>query len=309
MAAATVNAVPRTVREQSRARYPDETGFVERDGVRVFWERYGDGRPTILLMPSWSIVYSRLWKGQIPYLARHFRVVAFDGRGNGRSDRPAEPAMYTDAEVAADALAILDATGTDRAVVVGLSMGAGFALRLAVTAPERVLGLVLFGSTVPILDHVAYVSEEAANASFESPQPDDDGWHKYNADLLASRLAGVRRLVRGRADLLGAPFDQAGRGHGGLDARDGARDDDRDEAGAIPRPPGRLGARARDGGTRRRVRATRARAGCSWSTERTTTSSRSRRDDAWPRSSARRWSRSRAAGIPSSRASPCSRTC
>lgn len=181
MAAPSVDAVPRVAREQSRARYPDETGFVERDGVRVFWERYGGGSPTILLMPSWTIIYSRLWKAEIPYLARHFRVVVFDGRGNGRSDRPSDPAMYADTEFAGDALAVLDATGTDRAVVVGLSMGAGFALRLAVTTPERVLGLVLFGPTVPTLDRAADAPEDAANTSFEAPQADDDGWHKYNA--------------------------------------------------------------------------------------------------------------------------------
>ena len=75
-------------REQSRARYPDQEGYVERDGVRVFYEVYGDGEPTILLLPTWSIIHSRHWKAQIPYLARHFRVVTFDGRGNGRSDRP-----------------------------------------------------------------------------------------------------------------------------------------------------------------------------------------------------------------------------
>ena len=57
--------------EQSRARYPDEEGYVERDGVRVFWERYGEGEPTVLLPPTWEIVHSRFWKGQIPYLARH----------------------------------------------------------------------------------------------------------------------------------------------------------------------------------------------------------------------------------------------
>ena len=59
------------VREQTRARYPDAEGFVERDGVSVFWERYGEGEPTILFLPSWSIVHSRLWKGQVPYFARH----------------------------------------------------------------------------------------------------------------------------------------------------------------------------------------------------------------------------------------------
>ena len=84
-------ASPARTREQSRARYPDEEGFVERDGVRVFWERYGDGDPTCCCCRPWSIVHSRVWKAQIPYLARHFRVVAFDPRGNGRSDRPRRP--------------------------------------------------------------------------------------------------------------------------------------------------------------------------------------------------------------------------
>ena len=74
--------------EQTRARYPDESGYVERDGVRLHYEVYGTGEPTVLLLPTWSIIHSRHWKMQIPYLARHCRVVTFDGRGNGRSDRP-----------------------------------------------------------------------------------------------------------------------------------------------------------------------------------------------------------------------------
>ena len=53
---------------------------------------------------------------QIPYLARHCRVVAFDGRGNGRSDRPRDAAAYDEREFAADALAVMDATKTERAV-------------------------------------------------------------------------------------------------------------------------------------------------------------------------------------------------
>ena len=77
--------------EQTRARYPDESGSVERDGVNPYWEVYGAGEPTVLLMPTWSIIHSRHWKMQIPYLARHCRVLTFDGPGNGRSDRPDEP--------------------------------------------------------------------------------------------------------------------------------------------------------------------------------------------------------------------------
>src|SRR5918996_5787026 len=111
-------------REQTRARYPDEKGHVERDGVRVFYERYGEGEHTVLLLPTWSIIHSRFWKGQIPYLSRHFRVVTFDGRGNGKSDRPLEPEAYDEEEFAADALAVMEATGTERAVLVALSRGA-----------------------------------------------------------------------------------------------------------------------------------------------------------------------------------------
>ena len=102
-----------------RARAPDASGFVERDGVLLHHEVFGDGAPTVMLLPTWSIVHSRVWKMQIPYLARHFRVVTFDGRGCGRSGRPVGPAAYTHEQFAADAIAVLDATGTDTVVLVG----------------------------------------------------------------------------------------------------------------------------------------------------------------------------------------------
>ena len=70
-----------------RARYPDSDGFVVRDGAEIRYERYGEGWPAILLLPPWSLVHSRHWKMQIPYLARHFTVVCFDGRGSGGSGR------------------------------------------------------------------------------------------------------------------------------------------------------------------------------------------------------------------------------
>jgi hypothetical protein len=101
-----------TQREQSRARYPDTSGYVERDGVKLHFEVYGSGEPTVLLLPTWSIVHSRHWKMQIPYLSRHCRVVIFDGRGNGRSDRPTEG--YGEREFAADAVAVMDATATGK---------------------------------------------------------------------------------------------------------------------------------------------------------------------------------------------------
>ena len=87
--------------EQTRGRYPDREGVVERDGVRVHWESYGDGEPAILFMPTWEIVHSRSWKSQVPFLARRFTVVTFDPRGNGRSDRPHDVRAYDRASVRA----------------------------------------------------------------------------------------------------------------------------------------------------------------------------------------------------------------
>jgi pimeloyl-ACP methyl ester carboxylesterase len=160
-----------------RARYPDQEGFVERDGVKLFYEVFGDGEPTILLMPTWSIIHSRFWKMQVPYLARHHRVVTFDGRGNGRSDRPQGAPAYAEEEFAADALAIMDATGTGRGVVVSLSLGAQRSLLLAAEHPDRVMGAVFIGPSVPLATRLA---ERAVIARFEEPLDTDEGWAKYN---------------------------------------------------------------------------------------------------------------------------------
>ncbi|MGH2805670.1 MAG: alpha/beta fold hydrolase [Actinomycetota bacterium] len=159
-----------------RARYPDNDGYVVRDGVKIFYEVYGEGDRTILLLPTWSIIHSRFWKMQIPYLSRHFRVLTFDGRGNGRSDRPLDPAAYNEREFVADALAVMDETGTGEAVLVSLSMGAQRALLLAADHPERVAGSIFIGPTVPI----APAHDERAQTSFEQVLESYEGWAKYN---------------------------------------------------------------------------------------------------------------------------------
>jgi pimeloyl-ACP methyl ester carboxylesterase len=165
-----------------RARLPDYDGYIERDGVKVHYEVFGDAnQPTVLLLPTWSIIHSRFWKAQVPYLARHFRVVTFDGRGNGQSDRPVNEDAYRDAEFVADAIAVLDATASERAVLVGLSMGGYWGLLLAGWHPERVIGAALFSAAVRNLEEPG--PETAADAP---PDPFDveldtyEGWAKYN---------------------------------------------------------------------------------------------------------------------------------
>ena len=162
-------------REQSRARYPDTEGYVERDGVKLFYEVYGDGDDTILLLPTWSIIHSRHWKAQIPYLSRHFRVVTFDGRGNGKSDRPRGVEAYIEAEFAADTIAVMDATNTDSAILVGLSCAALWGTIVAADHPERVKSIAYIGPAVPLAPGLP-----ERQVSFEDELDTDEGWAKYN---------------------------------------------------------------------------------------------------------------------------------
>ena len=165
-------------REQTRARYPDEEGFVERDGVRVFYEVYGDAPTTFLLFPTGPISHSRLWKAQIPYLSRHFRVVVFDPRGNGRSDRPTAAEAYSRWEFVEDGRAVLEAAGADTALIGGLCHGGGSALMLAARYPATALGVFTIAPFVPMLapSHPHYLQ-----FPFDEELETDEGWAKCNS--------------------------------------------------------------------------------------------------------------------------------
>src|SRR5215472_4377163 len=163
-----------------RARQPDVEGHVLCAGVNIGYEVFGDGSPSLLLLPTWTIIHSRLWKMQVPYLAHHYRVITFDRPGNGRSDRPDDPKAYEVATVADQALAVMDATSTDRAVLVSLSQGALEAMRLAADHPDRVLGAVLISPGLKL--EPGHAERAAAVERFFEPYPADaKSWERLNA--------------------------------------------------------------------------------------------------------------------------------
>jgi pimeloyl-ACP methyl ester carboxylesterase len=147
-----------------RACQPSADGLVEWDAVKIHYEVYGEGRPTILLLPTWTLIHKRIWKLQVPYLSRHYRVVCYDGPGNGRSGRPLTTGPYEQQAQVEYALAVLDATGTERAVVVGLSRAANWALELAAEHPSRVSGLIVIGPSLNL--------GAVAPAALDDPTPD-----------------------------------------------------------------------------------------------------------------------------------------
>jgi 3-oxoadipate enol-lactonase len=112
-------------------------------GVRIAYDVRGDGPPVLFVQGHG---YGRGGWGPAPErLAESFTVVTFDNRGFGDSDKP--PGPYTTAQLAADALGVLDTAGLERAHVVGASLGGMIAQELALAAPERVERLVLCCTT------------------------------------------------------------------------------------------------------------------------------------------------------------------
>ena len=155
-----------------RAREPDDVGAVVRDGVRISYEVCDgpEGAPTVLLLTSWAIVHMRQWKLQVPFLARHFRVVIVEGRGNGaptargcrrlprrgahrgrrggprrHGDRPGRGGRAVD--------------------------GRPHALQFAAFHPERVTGVVAIGTALPW----------PLPPGFDEVREHHEGWEKANA--------------------------------------------------------------------------------------------------------------------------------
>lgn len=108
-------------------------------GTRIYWDESGSGDPLLLIM---GLGYPmEMWHRTRPLLSQHYRTIAFDNRGAGKSDVP--PGPYSIAQMAADAAAVLDAAGADRAHVIGISMGGMIAQEFALAYPGRVRSLIL----------------------------------------------------------------------------------------------------------------------------------------------------------------------
>ena len=160
-----------------RAKLPNKEGFVERDGVKVHYEIYGEGPETMVFVPPWAIVHSRVYKAQLPYFSERFRCITYDARGNGKSDRPADVAAYSSDNYLADALAVMDATSAGKAIVIGLSFGGMLASALAAHHPERVKAAILVG-TVSSIGPANYPHRGAQH--FTAKRERFEGWDKFN---------------------------------------------------------------------------------------------------------------------------------
>lgn len=126
--------------------------------IELYYEVHGEGAPLVLIAglgyPLWQ------WHLMVPYLEKHFRVIAFDNRGVGQSDKPAGP--YTASMLAKDTVGLLDALGIDKAVVMGHSMGGFVAQAIALEYPQKVEKLILCSTNFGGPRHIPVTPEAMA---------------------------------------------------------------------------------------------------------------------------------------------------
>jgi pimeloyl-ACP methyl ester carboxylesterase len=124
---------------------PTDSGYADVNGLHLYWERYGEGPPLVLLhggMLTIELNFATL----IPTLAKSHTVIGVEQQGHGRTANIDRDITYPN--LASDIVALLDHLGIEHAVVLGHSMGGAVALELAVSYPDRVRAIIPASASV-----------------------------------------------------------------------------------------------------------------------------------------------------------------
>lgn len=168
---------------------PDATGLADVDGVQIAWQSFGNGESAVLVVPTWNFVDSRVSAPLVQDLAPMFRVVTFDPRGAGRSDRPSTG--YRLVDHMADAVAVMRAAGVVRASLIAASFGTNIAALIAARMPDLVERLVLIDPAIEVGPGAA--SEDDDDEPFWLERPSYEGWERWSAPYWRADWPGFAR--------------------------------------------------------------------------------------------------------------------
>jgi pimeloyl-ACP methyl ester carboxylesterase len=144
--------------------------------ISLCYKVSGDGQPLILITGFASA--QNLWYSQVRAFSRYYRVVTFDNRGFGKSDKP--PGPYTTKMMAGDTIALMDRLGIEKAHILGGSMGGMIAQEMAIDHPQRVNKIVLFCTTAG--------GQPWRDMLFDLIEASDPGWNRSRSDLKGADL-------------------------------------------------------------------------------------------------------------------------
>lgn len=180
-----------------------ESRFFDSDGARIHYIEKGSGEPVVLLHGYSGNVGDWLAAGVFQDLAKDYRVIAFDARGHGKSDKPHDVAAYG-SEMALDVPRLLDHLGIERAHIVGFSMGSRVMGRVMVSHPDRFLSAVL-AAFAPSwnwsADDQRAIEARRDNLVANPPQRMVEQAEIHDIDALATLLLGFSELAVTDRDL------------------------------------------------------------------------------------------------------------
>jgi len=175
--------------------------------IEIYYEIHGDGPQTLAMIRGLGSNLTA-WYEQVPEFSRHFRVVVFDNRGAGRTDKPDAP--YSIPQMAADTAGLLAALKMERVALLGISMGGMIAQEFAIAHQDRLSCLVLgcttcggkesVGAATPVV--AALVAAENANPEQRKLQIRSG----FTEDAIANHREVIDRHEKIRAQYLIPPF-------------------------------------------------------------------------------------------------------
>jgi len=172
---------------------PAESGYASVNGLKVYYEVYGEGKPLVLLHGAFMNIEMN-WGQLIPELSKTRKVIAIDFQGHGHtqfSERKMDLAT-----LASDVEGVMDHLKVDSADVVGYSMGGSVAYQLTIKSPKRVKKLVIISSTYKSIGWLPVVTNAFKNmkpelfadspmkAAYEATAPDKTKWTKFVEQML-----------------------------------------------------------------------------------------------------------------------------
>jgi pimeloyl-ACP methyl ester carboxylesterase len=173
---------------------PSESGYAPVNGIKVYYEVYGEGRPIVLLHGAFMTIAGN-WGELIPELSKTRKVIAIELQGHGHT--PFSNRKLSDTTLASDVLGVMDYLKIDSADVLGYSMGGSVAYEFAIQNPERLRKLVIISSTYKSTGWLPEVNEafkafkpeffnnSPMKAAYDAVAPDTTKWTNFIEQMIA----------------------------------------------------------------------------------------------------------------------------
>ncbi|TWR28613.1 alpha/beta hydrolase [Mucilaginibacter achroorhodeus] len=190
---AIVTLLLTTIQLKAQQLKPTASGLAPANGIKVYYEVYGKGKPIILLHGAFMTIEGN-WSQLIPELAKTRKVIAIEMQGHGHT--PYSDRKFTNLNLAKDVAGVLDYLKVDSADFAGYSMGGSVAYQFAILYPKRVNKLVIISSTYKSTGWVPEIADafksfkpelfdnSPMKTAYDAVAPDKTKWSKFIAQMI-----------------------------------------------------------------------------------------------------------------------------